>query len=162
MSTPATAVWRPSVARRVVLDGFFPVPRGVVPLPPSRLAWPAKDPSDVLDYELDISEALAGTRDDTITSIDVTVRPSTSGGLTAGNMAADGTVAVVWFSGGVAGTTYSVQVAVGTANGRLIGRTVLLPVRSLAGVTSSEDAALTTQAGAVITDQNGDPILLGS
>jgi hypothetical protein len=39
---------------------------------------------------------------------------------------------------------------------------VLLPVRSLAGVTSSDNSALTTQAGTVITDQNGNPILLGS
>jgi hypothetical protein len=162
MSTPATAVWRPSVARRVVLEGFLPVPRGAVPQLPPLLAWPAKDPADVLDYELDISEALAGARDDAITSIDVTVTPSASGGLVAGNMAADGTVAVIWFSGGVAGTTYSVQVAIGTANGRSIGRTVLLPVRSLTGVTTPNESALTTQAGVVITDQNGNPILLGS
>ena len=38
MPTTATHVWRPSGARRVVLDGFVPVPRGTIPAAPTPLA----------------------------------------------------------------------------------------------------------------------------
>jgi len=162
MPTPAAALWRPSVARRVVLGGFQPAPRGSLQQPPPPLIWPAKDPADVLDYELDISEALAGDPGDTITSIDVTITPTSAGGLVAGKMVADKTIAVIWFSGGVAGTTYSVLAAIGTASGRTVGRTVLMPVQSFAATCTSSNAALTTQTGEVISDQNGDAILVGS
>ena len=73
----------------------------------------------------------------------------------------DGKVAVLWFSAGQAGTVYSVQVQIGTVNGRVIGRTVLLPVQALA-TQAPPTSVLTTAAGAVVTDQNGNPILIGS
>ena len=55
-----TQIWRPSNARRVALDGFAPVPRGASQSVPPAPAWPAKDPADVLDYEVDISAANSG------------------------------------------------------------------------------------------------------
>jgi hypothetical protein len=67
---------------------------------------------------------------------------------------------VLWFSGGVTGTTYSVQVTLGTAGGRTIARAVLLPVCGLAAA-APPASALTDDNGAIITDQNGNPILIG-
>jgi hypothetical protein len=159
--TLATHVWRPSSARRLVLDGFVPVPRGTVPAVPAPLSWPAKDPADVLDYEFDISAALEGNEGDGIASLSVTISPDATGDLVMNSMAADGPMAVMWFAGGQAGTTYIVRITATTQSGRTIGRAVLLPVQSLSAPVVPA-SALTTNAGAVVTDQNGNPILLGS
>ncbi len=160
-TTLATHVWRPSHARRVVLDGFLPVPRGSVPAVPAPLSWPTKDPADVLDYEFDISAALAGNAGDAITGLGVAVSPDGAGDLAVASVAADGPVVVLWLTGGQAGTTYAVRITVTTQNGRTIGRAVMLPVQALAA-TPAPVGALTTDGGSVITDENGNPILLGS
>jgi hypothetical protein len=159
MPTAAPPVWRPSSARRVALDGFLPVPRGGSAVP-TTLVWPAKDPSDVLDFELDIGPALTGNKGDGIATIDATVVPSNAGDLVLNKVAADGSIAVFWFGGGQAGTVYTVQVSIGTINGRTLGRAILLPVLALSAVAPTT-VALITDGGAVITDQNGNPILVG-
>ena len=160
MSETITRVWRPSTARRVVLDGFAPVPRGTSLANPPLLSWPAKDPADVLDYEFDISAAVAGHPGDSIAAVAVVPSPAGAGHLLVGNIAADGRVAVVWLSGGQAGTTYRLQVTVTTTSGRVLGRAVALPVLALAaqGVPAG---ALQAGGGAVITDAEGNPILIG-
>jgi len=160
-TTPATHVWRPSNARRIVLDGFAPVPRGTVPTAPPPLSWPAKDPSDVLDYEFDVAAALVGNEGDAIAGVNVVISPSASGDLTLNSSAADGTKAVFWFAAGQSGTVYVVQITIVTTNGRTIGRAVYLPVLPLASA-SATATALTTESGTTITDQNGNPILTGS
>jgi ribosomal protein S28E/S33 len=155
-------VWRPSAARLVTLEGLLPLPRGVLPSDVPPLVWPAKDPGDVLDYALDASAALAGDSTDRIATVSVTLVPDVSSAdLQLGNIVADGTVAVIWLSGGQAGTVYSVQVSITTLNGRIIGRTVLLPVQELAAI-QPPTSTLTTETGAIISDQNGNPILIGT
>ncbi len=161
MATIAPHVWRPSGARRAVLDGFVPVPRGTLPATPAPLVWPAKDPADVLDYEFDISAALLANRGDGIATIDVAITPDGASDLTLNSMAADGAIAVLWFGGGQIGTVYTVQLTIGTTDGRTISRAVLLPVQSLA-TAAVPAASLTSDTGAVVTDQNGNPILIGS
>ena len=160
-----TQAWKPSSARCVVLNGFLPMPRGAAPPSPAPLVWPPKDPSDVLDFEIDASQALLGNDGDVITSISVAVQPPDE--LLPGQVIADGQAAVLWFSGGVAGTTYVVQATIGTSSGRVIGRAVLLPVQALASPPAppatpgaSAGQALQTDAGVVVTDQNGAPILV--
>jgi hypothetical protein len=160
MATIATHVWRPSGARGVVLDGFVPVPRGTVPVTPAPLAWPAKDPADVLDYEFDIAAAMMGNRGDVIATLDATISPNGSGDLALSNMLADGTLAIFWFSGGLIGTIYVVQITITTQSGRTISRAVLLPVQALASP-SAPSEVLTTDTGTIVTDQNGNPILIG-
>ena len=160
-SSPATHVWKPSSSRRIVLDGFLPVPRGTVITTPTPLSWPAKDPSDVLDYEFNIAAALLGNEGDSIATITAAISPDATGDLVLNSSYADGLNAVFWFASGQSGTLYTVQITVVTVNGRTIGRAVLLPVLPLASVTPST-GGLTTDQGATITDQNGNPILLGS
>jgi hypothetical protein len=160
-NTAVSQVWRPSAARTVVLDAPPQLPRGVLPsdLPP--LVWPAKDPGDVLDYAVDATALMAGDSSDRIATVSVSVVPSAMlGDLQPGRAIGDGSVAVLWFSAGLPGTTYSVRVQVGTLNGRVFGRTVLLPVQALA-TQAPPSGALTTEAGTVVTDQNGNPILVG-
>jgi hypothetical protein len=162
MTQGVPPLWQPSSARSIALDGLLPLPRGVLPADLPPLAWPTKDPGDVLDYSLDISAALAGDTTDQVVTVAVTTQPS--GGASdvqVGRIVASGTSAVVWLSSGVAGTIYSVQLTVGTLNGRLIGRTVLLPVQQLAA-TPPPSNPLFTDAGSIVTDQNGNPILVGS
>ena len=161
MPIAVSQVWRPSTARSVALDGLLPLPRGVVQSDLSPLAWPAKDPGDVLDYEVDASAVLAGDPTDQVATVAVSVAPSDSAlDVQVGRVVADGPVAVIWLSGGQAGIVYAVQVSIGTLKGRLIGRTVLLPVQALAAL-ASPSTPLNTESGTVMTDQNGNSILVG-
>lgn len=157
MPTPANYTWIPSTARVVCVDGFGLVPRGTLLAIPPPLVWPAKDPSDVLDYVFDISQVLAGNEGDSIATLDVAISPSNPGDLTLISASADGDQAILWLSGGFAGTTYLVTVNVGTNSGRAVGRTVSLPVVQLATPPVPPDA-ITDQSGAPITDQTDQPI----
>jgi hypothetical protein len=161
MPTIASHVIRPSNARSVVLDGFVPIPPGSLASMPAVLSWPAKDPQDVLDYEFDVSPALVGNADDRIATIDVTIQPSATGDLALISSTADGKTAVLWLTGGQVGTVYAVQITVGTTAGRVIGRTVYLPVLSLMSNTAPT-SVLTTASGTTVTDQNGNAITVGS
>jgi hypothetical protein len=155
-------MWQPSTARSVSLDGLMPLPRGVPPSDLSPLVWPAKDPGDVLDYEFDITAALAGDPTDQVSSVTVSVQPySGAADLTVGQTVALGAVAVIWLSSGQVGTTYAVSVSVGTLKGRVIGRTILLPVQQLNAI-APPLVPLTTDGGATITDQNNNPILVST
>jgi hypothetical protein len=160
MATQASHVWKPSSARTVVLDSFIPVPRGALASAPPPLNWPTKDPADILDYLFDISPALVGNDGDAIQTLDATISPANAGDVTLTSATADGPIAVFWLSGGQAGTVYTVTIAIGTANGRSIQRSILLPVLSLS-TPAVPAAALETGSGAMITDQNGNPILSG-
>jgi hypothetical protein len=160
MSETITRVWHPSLARRVVLDGFAPVPRGASQATPPLLSWPAKDPADVLDYVFDISAAVAGHPADSIAAVEVVPSPAGAGHLTVGEILADGRTAVVWLSGGQAGTTYRLQVTITTESGRVLGRAIALPVLALAAQ-SAPAGSLQTQGGLIVTDEDGNPILIG-
>ena len=176
MATNASHLYKPSAARMLMLDGFVPGPRGgqanplsAIPLP----AWPAKDPADVLDYQFDIAPALTGNDGDAIATLDVGISPSNPGDLALASAAADGARAVLWLSGGMAGTIYSVTITIGTQAGRTLSRSVLLPVLALATATgsvaigtgtggTSSAGALTTDTGSLLVDESGNPLLLGS
>ena len=147
-----------SNARTVVLDTFIPVPRGSAAVSPQPLNWPAKDPTDILDYQFDISPAVVGNDGDTIATLDVTIEPNNPGDLALKSATADGNVAVLWLSGGQAGTVYLLTLVITTVNGRTIQRSILLPVLSLS-VPAIPSNALVTDSGVVLTDQNGNPVL---
>jgi len=161
MPTPATHIWKPSVARSVTIDSFVPVPRGTSATIPALLSWPTKDPGDILDYVLDISPAIIGNDGDSISTLDILVNPSNAGDLIVQNTTTDGSRIVVWLAGGFAGTVYTVTFSLTTTNGRSLTRSVMLPVLALATVDVPADALLTT-SGSALTDQNGNPIILGS
>jgi len=158
MPTPATHVQKPSTARTVVLDAFIPVPRGSTAsaLPP--LNWPTKDPSDVLDYRFNISPALVGNEGDSISTLDVFITPDNPGDLLLNEVQADGPNAILWLSGGQAGTIYTITVLISTVNGRTLQRSILLPVLELSVPPVPADA-IDVGAGVALTDQNGNPIL---
>jgi hypothetical protein len=142
------------------VDGFVPVPRGTPAGATTPLCWPAKDPADVLDYRLDITAALVGNEGDGIATLDVAIFPANPGDLVLSSAVADGPAAVLWLSGGQAGTTYTVTVTIGTNAGRVLSRSVALPVVALAAIAVPANG-LVTENGMPLTDQNGNPILLG-
>jgi hypothetical protein len=144
-----------------VLDSFIGVPRGTAAVARPPLSWAAKDPADLLDYQFDISPAVVGNPADGIATLDVAINPSDPGDLVLSSATADGTVAVMWFSGGQAGTVYTVTVTISTVNGRSVNRSVLLPCLALSTPPIPANA-LVTSTGTVLTDQNGNPIILGS
>jgi hypothetical protein len=159
MSTPASHVWQPSTARTVVLDGFVPVPRGTEAQAPQLPLWPLKDPNDVLDYQFDISAALTGNPGDGIATLGVTIAPDNPGDLTLNAALANGAIAVLWLAAGQSGTVYTVTITIGTLSGRTLARSILLPVISLSSLPALPND-LITSTGAVLTDQNGNPILI--
>jgi hypothetical protein len=144
-----------------MLDCFIPVPRGSTAVAPPPLNWPTKDPLDVLDYEFDISPALIGNDGDAIATIDVTIEPSNPGDLALNSATADGAIAVLWLSAGQPGTIYTINIVISTVNGRTISRSILLPVLYLS-VPPIPPNALITDAGVVLTDQNGNPVLIST
>lgn len=158
MATPATHVWVPSSARSVVLDAFVPVARGSTAVAPPPLNWPTKDPADVLDYQFDISPAVVGNDGDTIATLDATISPNNPGDLVLKSASADGSSAVLWLSGGQAGTVYTVNILITTTNGRTVQRSVLLPVLYLSAPPIPVNA-LETGTGQALLDQNGSPIV---
>ena len=159
MGTQVNYTWIPSTSRLLALDGFSFYPRGTAFCPQPPLSWPPKDPGDTLDYTLDISGAVAGNEGDAIASLDVSVSPNNPGDLALVSSSADGDLAILWFSAGVAGTVYQVTVTVGTNSGRVIGRTINLPVVTLANAPNAQ-SDLTDQYGNPITDQNDSPIIV--
>jgi len=155
----APPVWRPSNARVVVLDDFLPVPRGAAVTTPPALSWPAKDPGDVLDYQIDVSPALIGNEGDAIETVDVSITPDAPGDLTLTATAADGASAVLWLAGGQADTLYSLALTVSTKNGRTIVRNIQLPVLPLSAP-AAESGTLDLESGGPLTDEYGNPLLL--
>lgn len=160
MTTPANHIAKPSSARKVSLDSFVPVPRGSTAVAPPPLNWPAKDPGDVLDYQLDIGSALIGNDGDAIATLDVAVSPSNPGDLVVGNSEVDGPRVVLWISGGQVNTIYTITINITTMNGRALQRSVLLPVLPLSAPPVPA-TAIATDLGLIITDQNGNPVLAG-
>ncbi len=148
MATTASHLWRPSAARTVILDAFIPVPRGSAALIPPLLSWPVKDPADVLDYQFDIAPALIGNDGDSISTLDITISPANPGDLTLNSSTADGARAILWLSSGQSGTTYTINLNIGTEAGRTIARSVLIPVLSL---TVQPETGTTTGAAAAVT-----------
>ena len=144
----------------MTIDSFVPVPRGAVASAPPPLNWPTKDPQDVLDYQLDIAPAVAGNSHDVISSMTVSVAPADPGDVIVNSAAADGTIAIAWLSGGQAGIVYTVTFLLTTTSGRTIQRSILLPVLELS-VPPVPPGALQTSVGAILTDQNGNPVLVG-
>jgi hypothetical protein len=127
---------------------------------PTPLSWPSKDPGDILDYQLDIEPALIGNEGDAIESVDVDVVPSQPGDLSTDNITADGYRIVIWFSGGQAGTTYSVTALITMASGRTLQRSIYLPVVAMSLPSVPANAIETTTLDP-LTDQNGNPIISG-
>jgi len=161
MSTPANHVWIPSHARVVTIDSFIPIPRGTAATAPPPLNWPTKDPGDILDYILDIGPAILGNDGDSIATLDVSLTPSNPGDLVMQSSTTDGSRIILWLSEGQAGTVYTLTFAITTINGRSLQRSVLLPVLLLS-VPQIPPGALLTSTGAMLTDQNGNPVLSSS
>ncbi len=161
MGTQVNYTWIPSTARLLVLDGFCFTPRGTLTGAQEPLTWPPKDPSDTLDFALDISEAVAGNEGDAIASLDISIFPNNPGDLALNSSSAYGDQAIFWFTAGFAGTVYQVTVTIGTNCGRIISRTINLPVVGFATQQNVQED-LTDQYGNPITDQNESPIVVTS
>lgn len=157
MPTLVSHVWKPSQSRRIKLDGFVPVPRGSSSFTITPLSWPAKDPGDVLDYMIDVEPAVIGNEGDCILSADVSASPNEPGDISINNVTVDGNKLIIWISSGQAATTYSVTVKTGFASGRILQRTILLPVTAMSAVQTTADA-IQTSLRDPLTDQNGNPI----
>jgi hypothetical protein len=158
MLTPANHVWKPSTSRLVILDSFIPVVRGSATSAPPPLSWPAKDPGDVLDYIVDISAAILGNDRDSVAALDIAVSPANPGDVVVQSSSADGSRIVLWLAQGQAGIVYTITLSISMASGRMLERSVVLPVLMLSSPAVPENA-ITIGAGGMLTDQNGNPVL---
>lgn len=114
----------------------------------------------MLDYQLDITPALIGNDADTIATLDVSVAPNEPGDLSVDSARTDGASAVLWLSGGQSGTVYTLTLLITTVNGRTVQRSIFLPVLSLSSP-AAPSTAIVTNTGLMITDQNGNPVVIG-
>ena len=87
------------------------------------LAWPTKDPDEILDYELDWSKRLV--KDDAITE-SVWRVPE---GLTTQDTILFSPFTSVWLTGGTIGETYSIVNTIKTEAGRKWVQTVKLKIQ---------------------------------
>ena len=87
------------------------------------LAWPAKDPDEVLDYQLDWSKRLL---DDTIQSSEW-ILPE---GLEKGSDFHDASTTTVWLRGGTLDQTHIVLNRIVTNGGRTMDQSVKLKIKS--------------------------------
>lgn len=87
------------------------------------LRWPAKDPDEVLDYEVDWTDRLAG---DTIATATWTF----PAGITKDSQSETDTAARVWISGGTLGEDYEILCRITTAGGRTMDQTVKIKLKA--------------------------------
>jgi hypothetical protein len=104
---------------------------------------------------------LSGNPGDSIATLDVAIAPSNPGDLSLASAAVDGLRCVLWLQGGQSGTAYTVTLKIGTQNGRVVARSVMLPVIALANSATPPDALLTS-SGTPLLDSLGEPIEIGS
>ena len=157
MTNIVSHIWKPVKSRTITIDGFIPVPRGASVGPPVPASWPAKDPADTLDYQINIGPAFSGNDGDYITGVDVDISPSQPGDLSLDNVSADGPNVILWLSAGFAGVNYTITIKASLSSGRIIQRSILLPVVLLSSVAIPVNALLTTTRDP-LTDENGVPI----
>lgn len=81
-------------------------------------AWPAKDEDEVLDYDVEWEDRLAG---DTIATSDWTVPDGLTEGPNPSSFTTDTTK--IWLQGGTEGATYEVLNRITTAGGRTMDQT---------------------------------------
>jgi len=86
------------------------------------LVWPAKDPDEVLDYNIDWSDRLVS---DTIAT-STWVVPT---GITAESEDKAATTTTLWLSSGTLGAKYDILNRIVTAEGRTMDQTVTLRIR---------------------------------
>lgn len=108
---------------------------------------------------MDIAPALVGNDGDGIATAIVSISPSNPGDLELQSVTADGCRIILWLSGGQAGLIYTITFVITTINGRSLQRSVLLPVLLLS-VPIVPELALVTTSGVMLTDQNGNPVLM--
>lgn len=91
----------------------------------TSLSWPAKDPDEVLDYQINWSASLYGLDgDDTITA-STWIVPA---GIAKNAESHNDDTTTIWLSGGTAGSTYEITNRITTAAGRVMDQTVLLKI----------------------------------
>jgi hypothetical protein len=89
------------------------------------LTWPAKDPNEVLDYDVDWTDRLEAG--ETITTSTFTVA---SGDVVVDDDSDAAGVCTVWLSGGTVGTTCVILNRIETSEGRIYDQSVKLRIRT--------------------------------
>lgn len=85
--------------------------------------WPAKDPDEELDYEIDWSPRVGTDAIATSTWIVPT-------GITSADGSNDDTTTTIWLSGGTVGTTYTLTNRIVTDAGRTMDQSVKIKIKT--------------------------------
>jgi hypothetical protein len=94
--------------------------------------WPVADPSDILDYCLDIAAWLADAGE-TVVAFDASASPA-DGSIQVVSSTVVGGVLTVRIGGGIPGTVYQIGLTVTLGSGERLHRSVALPVAALSSV----------------------------
>jgi hypothetical protein len=89
------------------------------------LTWPAKDPDEVLDYQLDWNERLADGE-----TISTSIWEVTEGTVTTSAPGSAAGITTIWLTDGIAGETCEINNRVVTSGGRTFDQTIKLRIRN--------------------------------
>jgi len=140
----------------------------------TTLWWPTAQPSDNLDYSIDLSDAIGGT-DDALATVSLAIKPSGDGEMQALDLSAQAAVISTQLQGGVAGRSYTISITATTVSGKVFQYLVGLlvspslasyplpvapnpgfgtPINWTAGVTVFGPAFVAVQTGLTATGNN--------
>jgi hypothetical protein len=116
----------PSPARTVVYTGWMATgDPAVVPVP---MVWPGKQPTDVLDFTVDMLPWLEDGGDDLLEVVTVTPPTITPGDVTINVLNVGGSTITCWLGNGQGGAVYPMEFSVSTQQGRTASFDVTLAV----------------------------------
>lgn len=151
-----------TTALRLLSLADLPAPSayGVLMAAPT-LRWPPKHVAELLDYSLDVSDALEDVQD-YLVNVSWSVNPSGSGELSPTSVAVSGNLITGLMSGGILGTDYRVKILAVTYGGRLFEWRLAVRVGSSQRLTPSSGifgtpVTWTFQAGFDLTSPLNNP-----
>jgi hypothetical protein len=118
----------PSPARTLAYTGWMATGDPAVVPPP--MVWPAKEPTDVLDFTVDLSAWLADGGNDLLELVTVTPPSTTPGDIAVNVLNVGGATVTCWLIAGQGGATYPMEFSVATQQGRTANFDVVLAVLS--------------------------------
>jgi hypothetical protein len=93
----------------------------------TSLVFPAKEPDEILDYQLDATAKIADAAD-MITAVSVSIAPFGMGEMTTSGIVVNGSFITLWLSGGLPARIYQVRVKVVTSAHRQYEWLIVAPI----------------------------------
>jgi hypothetical protein len=147
-----------------MIDGFSPAPQRTIAVQTAgvgavRGAWPAKDPSVIQDFWLDLTRQVVSIiPPDPVATIAVSVVSAAETPPVVTYSGTDGMMAMLRVSGGTDGDNPTFGITVQFASGRSLVVSAVLPIRAVAGEASPPGQGAATLEGSTAIMGGGEVI----